>query len=75
MSYNFEKICHALPDYARYVWWLPVVACFISFFVLWTGMSAAKSAIQEATVAALSCAIVVIPYVFGRAIDRLAGRE
>jgi len=75
VNYNFEKISHSLPDYARYAWWLPALASVVSFFVLWAGMSAATSAIQEATVAALSCAIVVIPYVFCRAVDRLAGHE
>ncbi len=57
----FVKIC----------WVLTTIATIVSVFVLFGGMAEANGAPQEAVAAAFAGAIVIIPYVFTRAMENL----
>jgi len=52
-----------------FCWIICLFASVISALFLISGLSAAESAPQEASIAAISVAIVIIPYVFTRAIE------
>jgi hypothetical protein len=58
----FTKICWGITAFAT----LPAAICLLATF------SGSASAPQEAAGAAMACAIVIIPYVFTRAIEGLA---
>ena len=50
-------------------WLVTLLATFVAVGVLFLTFSTAKGAPQEASGAALACAIVIIPYVFTRALE------
>lgn len=52
-------------------WVITILATVVAVGVLLLTFGAAKGAPQEAAGAAIACAIVVIPYVFTRALEGL----
>ena len=58
----------------KLAWVLTVLCSVLSAFVLIVGLDSAESAPQEAAVAAVACALVIIPYCFARAISELKGK-
>lgn len=50
-------------------WGVTLTATVAATLLLVFGMPAARAAPQEATIAALACAIVIIPYVFTRSLE------
>src|SRR5688572_18489014 len=58
-----------------FCWIVCLLASVVSALFLVSGLSSAESAPQEASIAAISVAIVVIPYVFTKAIEGIYKSE
>lgn len=52
----------------RFLWFLAVIGAVIGALIMFFGVSAAKSAPQEAAIAAIGIASAVIPYCLARAV-------
>ena len=53
------------------IWLLPVGGACAAVFILVVGFKQATGAPQEAVVAALACAVTIIPYCFARAANEI----
>ena len=53
------------------VWLIPVGGAALATFILFTGFASATGAPQEAVVAALACAVAILPYVFTRGLSEI----
>jgi len=58
----------------KFLWILTISGSIIGTAVLALGLPAAKSAPQEATVAAIGIAFAVIPYCLARAVSEISGK-
>jgi hypothetical protein len=55
------------------LWLICIFACLIAGLVLYITVTSSEGAPQEAAGAAVACAIVIIPYIFARAFEKMPG--
>lgn len=58
-----------------FCWVVTIICCVIAGIVLMSTAFASDGAPQQAAGAAIAAALVVIPYVFTRAVSELSGKE
>lgn len=57
------------------LWIVCILACLLSGVVLFYTIIDSEGAPQQAAGAAISCALVIIPYVLARAFEKLLSKE
>jgi hypothetical protein len=53
------------------VWIIPMIGVGLAAVILVSGMASATGAPQEAVVAALACAVAILPYCFTRSVSEI----
>ena len=57
-----------------FLWILCILMTLVAGLILFVTLSQSKGAPQEAAGAAIACAVVIIPYVLARAVEKLSAK-
>jgi len=58
-----------------FFWIVTILACIVAGFLFVMTITSSNGAPQEAAGAAMACAVTIIPYVFARAVEKLANTD